>query len=480
MDHQIFISYRRDGGESLAHLLYERLTREGYQVFLDVESLRSGKFNIALYTEIQNCTDFLLLLPPHGLDRCADPQDWVRLEIEHALRCGRNIVPVMMRGFEFPAQLPPSLAELPRFNGVKADMELFDGVILRLKNQLLHSKPVNGPAATRFPVTEDPDFPLWFKEYLFGVRMAPLLDANAVQYTASFQQRSDFRNWEQKQRAVQAGQCALTPRKALTSFQYGSRSYTAYDIFLYNQQKYIYTLQDGIPLTRSPQCAFFAADDRDQLRLVDPSAQEYHDVLIYYACSMRLLDQAPFPVREYVESFTRRNFSAMTPEMLGGADPKRLLRGALHMLSDQFNPGLTLPRVSGTLPKTLFRPELRVDIQMNSMRQVYVSVAETHSEYALTGTLKLPTRNHALVDLVTVLPNSLWIALGYRFADNRIDHIRLHSAPVYFAFLRDAQGRLSISTYDSDPKAPHLGSLMERFALTTALLDTTCGEAFVS
>ena len=45
MNNQIFISYRRENGEALAHLIYERLTHEHYKVFLDVESLLSGKFN---------------------------------------------------------------------------------------------------------------------------------------------------------------------------------------------------------------------------------------------------------------------------------------------------------------------------------------------------------------------------------------------------------------------------------------------------
>ena len=63
----IFISYRREGGESLAQLLYIRLTMEGYSVFLDVESLRSGKFNEALHSQIDECDDFLLVLPQMDL-----------------------------------------------------------------------------------------------------------------------------------------------------------------------------------------------------------------------------------------------------------------------------------------------------------------------------------------------------------------------------------------------------------------------------
>lgn len=138
--YEIFISYRREGGEALAHLLYERLTNEGYNVFLDVEVLRSGKFNEALYQKIEECNYFLLLLPPNGLDRCISEDDWVRLEIEHALQFNKRIIPLMMRNFQFPKNLPDSLRELPHYNGINADMELFDGVIIRLKKMICSKK----------------------------------------------------------------------------------------------------------------------------------------------------------------------------------------------------------------------------------------------------------------------------------------------------------------------------------------------------
>ena len=44
-EYDIFISYRRDGGESTAKILRDKLTELGYSVFFDVESLRSGDFN---------------------------------------------------------------------------------------------------------------------------------------------------------------------------------------------------------------------------------------------------------------------------------------------------------------------------------------------------------------------------------------------------------------------------------------------------
>lgn len=143
MTKDIFISYRRDGAEALAHLLYNRLTADGYEVFLDVESLRSGKFNEALIKKIQESTDFILLLPPGGLNRCSDKEDWVRREIEAAFQLKKNIIPVMMRGFTFPETLPESIKELRNFNGIEANMEYFDAVISRLETMRLQSVPRN-------------------------------------------------------------------------------------------------------------------------------------------------------------------------------------------------------------------------------------------------------------------------------------------------------------------------------------------------
>lgn len=142
--YQIFISYRRDGGESLAALLHDRLERIGFTVFYDVESLRSGNFNEALLGFIEKCQDVLLVLPPGGLDRCiTDEKDWVRREIVHALKCHKNIIPVMMRNFSFPDNLPDDMKPIEKQNGVSATMEYFDAVIEKIVTHRLKSKPAD-------------------------------------------------------------------------------------------------------------------------------------------------------------------------------------------------------------------------------------------------------------------------------------------------------------------------------------------------
>lgn len=140
MKYSVFISYRRDGGEYTAKMLRDRLDELGYAVFFDVESLRSGDFNTKLYSVIEECTDFILILSPDALNRCQNEDDWVRREVEYALERGKNIVPVMLRGFEFPEDLPPSMEQLRFKNGIQANTEFFEAFIQKLQI-FLRTKP---------------------------------------------------------------------------------------------------------------------------------------------------------------------------------------------------------------------------------------------------------------------------------------------------------------------------------------------------
>ena len=141
----IFISYRRAGGFEVADSVYQRLVAKHYSAFLDMEQLNAGTFNTKLLDVIDGCKDFILILPPHALDRCSDEEDWVRREVEHAIKGGKNIIPIMLRGFEWPAKesLPESLRELPNYNGITAaDHNVYVENIERLKHNFLTSRPI--------------------------------------------------------------------------------------------------------------------------------------------------------------------------------------------------------------------------------------------------------------------------------------------------------------------------------------------------
>ena len=138
----VFISYRREGGAFAARLLFERLGRDGLRVFLDVDLLKSGRFDSKLLRQIQSATNFVLVLSEGSLERCRLRDDWLRREVSHAIHCGRNIIPILMPGFGWPkeSRLPPDLRRLPSYNGIIYEHEHFDGVIEQL-HQFLRIGP---------------------------------------------------------------------------------------------------------------------------------------------------------------------------------------------------------------------------------------------------------------------------------------------------------------------------------------------------
>ena len=137
MKDQVFISYRRNGGETLAQLIHDRLVDRAFHVFYDIESLKSGTFDTKLYEKIEECDDFILILSPMALDRCVNEDDWVRCEIKHALKHNKNIIPIFMRGFAFQNSLPDDIQPITKMNGVEFEtMEYLNARIDKLVSML--------------------------------------------------------------------------------------------------------------------------------------------------------------------------------------------------------------------------------------------------------------------------------------------------------------------------------------------------------
>jgi formylglycine-generating enzyme required for sulfatase activity len=117
-DNGVFISYRRGIGSEVARTITEFLEGQGFDVFLDVDSLGAGHFDEQLLREIESRRSFVLICSPGCLDRCVHEGDWVRRELEYAIRTGRHIVPVTMPQFVWPSTetMPPVVGELLRHN----------------------------------------------------------------------------------------------------------------------------------------------------------------------------------------------------------------------------------------------------------------------------------------------------------------------------------------------------------------------------
>ena len=145
----IFISYRRDGGFTTAKHLFDILARDGYAVSFDLDTLRNGRFDEALFSRIDECTDFIIILSKGCFDRTLDPgchreDDWMRRELAHALKLEKNIIPIMLNGFnDFPSNLPSDIRGVALMKGPKYSREYFDAFYKRLKDYLKSSPCVD-------------------------------------------------------------------------------------------------------------------------------------------------------------------------------------------------------------------------------------------------------------------------------------------------------------------------------------------------
>jgi hypothetical protein len=62
--------------------VFQNLTQDGYDVFIVYYGIASGNFETIILENIRARAHFLLLLTPTALERCGDPSDWMRREIE--------------------------------------------------------------------------------------------------------------------------------------------------------------------------------------------------------------------------------------------------------------------------------------------------------------------------------------------------------------------------------------------------------------
>ena len=125
-DTTVFLSYRRDVSGPMAHLVRNDLVAHGFDVFMDVASIGSGEFERVILREIEARTHFLVLLEPGSLDRIAEPGDWLRREIAHALTHRRNVVPLLAAApaCRAPRTCPPTSRGLPSLNAVSRTARL--------------------------------------------------------------------------------------------------------------------------------------------------------------------------------------------------------------------------------------------------------------------------------------------------------------------------------------------------------------------
>ncbi len=130
---KIFISYRRDDSEFVADAIYNEMkTHFGDgNVFIDVGEIPFGvDFRTYLRDQIDAHDVVLVLIGPKWADimqaRATQDSDFVRIEIENALRLNKLIIPVLVMKLEqMPdfSVLPASIRDLQWRNGAKIRRE---------------------------------------------------------------------------------------------------------------------------------------------------------------------------------------------------------------------------------------------------------------------------------------------------------------------------------------------------------------------
>jgi tetratricopeptide (TPR) repeat protein len=157
IERTVFISYRRTN-VPWALAIFKDLTQHGYDVFFDFNGIASGDFEQVILENIRARAHFLVLLTPSALDRCDESTDWLRREIETALSARRNIVPLMLEGFDFNTpkiadKLRGTLSALNRYNAVPIPAEYFDEAMERLRGRYL-SVPLNAVLHPPSPIAK--------------------------------------------------------------------------------------------------------------------------------------------------------------------------------------------------------------------------------------------------------------------------------------------------------------------------------------
>lgn len=157
---KIFISYRRVDSADVTGRIYDHLCRtfNSDDIFKDVDSIPLGvDFRTIITETVQSCDvavviigkDWLTTINSQGTLRLDDPDDFVRLEVESALKRNIPLIPVLVRGAELPSpgDLPVSLQSLAFRNAIQVRPDPdFKNDVARLVRALEHV--VNGEPLT--------------------------------------------------------------------------------------------------------------------------------------------------------------------------------------------------------------------------------------------------------------------------------------------------------------------------------------------
>ena len=144
----IFVSYRRADAAGHAGRLYDQLANRfgAANIFKDLDSMEPGAdFAEVIEDTVARCDALIAVIGSDWLSpRLEDPDDWVRLEIAHALARKVRVVPVLVEGAKMPApaDLPEDLSALSRRHAVDLSETGWHAQVSELLDRLESVLPV--------------------------------------------------------------------------------------------------------------------------------------------------------------------------------------------------------------------------------------------------------------------------------------------------------------------------------------------------
>jgi hypothetical protein len=150
----VFISYRRQTAAGEARALFNdlaaRLGPSG--VFMDVDSISLGRdFRTEIHKTLAVCDLVLVLIDKEwaavkdekGQIRLANPGDYVRMEIEAALKRDIAVTPVLVKGAQMPAakDLPAEISDLVYRSGFELSHGLWESDVREMIRRLNLAAP---------------------------------------------------------------------------------------------------------------------------------------------------------------------------------------------------------------------------------------------------------------------------------------------------------------------------------------------------
>ena len=164
-----FISYRRADTKNLTQSLYKDLIREfsENQVFMDVDDILPGTdFIDEINRRLSNTHAMLVMIGPEwaglendaGQRRLFEPNDFVRLEIEQAIKKKIRIFPVLVDNATMPSEqeLPESIQSLSRLHALSLSSKDFKYQQHQVQQIINTLAPILDPINTRHHVAAKP------------------------------------------------------------------------------------------------------------------------------------------------------------------------------------------------------------------------------------------------------------------------------------------------------------------------------------